>query len=205
MKHIIFDVDGTLWDSTESVAASWNLVLREHSRLDLLITAEILNNLFGKTMTEIADAIFPSLPSDERIRLMELCLSYENRYLEEHPGTLYEGVKETLQALSERCRLYIVSNCQSGYIEVLLQTCGLSRYITDYLCFGDTQAPKNETIRTLMKRNQITDAVYVGDTQADADACSKAGVPFIFASYGFGDVPDAKVRIRSISELTSLV
>ena len=204
MDGIIFDVDGTLWNSTDSVAESWNLAVREHSSLDITIDAEILSGLFGKTMNEIADALFSVLPEKERLELLGICFDYENRYLEEKPGILYEGVSETLAELSEKYPLFIVSNCQKGYIEVLLKTCGLSQFIKDHLCFGETQTPKSETLRTLINRNGLRDVVYVGDTQGDADACRKAGVPFIFAEYGFGDVPGAKVRIGKISELLSM-
>ena len=204
MDGIIFDVDGTLWDSTDSVAESWNAAIREHSSLDMIIDAEVLSGLFGKTMKEIADALFVMLPEKERMELLAVCFDYENRYLEEKPGTLYEGVFETMKALSEKYPLFIASNCQKGYIEVLLKTCGLSPFVRDHLCFGETQAPKSETIRTLMERNGLKDVVYIGDTQGDADACLGAGVPFIFAEYGFGDVPDAKVRIRKISDLLTM-
>ena len=204
MDGIIFDVDGTLWDSTDSVAESWNAAIREHSSLDMIIDAEVLSGLFGKTMKEIADALFVMLPEKERMELLAVCFDYENRYLEEKPGTLYEGVFETMKALSEKYPLFIASNCQKGYIEVLLKTCGLSPFVRDHLCFGETQAPKSETIRTLMERNGLKDVVYIGDTQGDADACRDAGVPFIFAEYGFGDVPDAKVRIQKISELLTM-
>ena len=204
MDGIIFDVDGTLWDSTDSVAESWNAAIREHSSLDMIIDAEVLSGLFGKTMKEIADALFVMLPEKERMELLAVCFDYENRYLEEKPGTLYEGVFETMKALSEKYPLFIASNCQKGYIEVLLKTCGLSPFVRDHLCFGETQAPKSETIRTLMERNGLKDVVYIGDTQGDADACRDAGVPFIFAEYGFGDVPDAKVRIIKISDLLTM-
>lgn len=55
-----------------------------------------------------------------------------------------------------------------------------------------------------MERNGLRDVVYVGDTQGDADACRDAGVPFVFAEYGFGDVPDAKVRIKAFPELLTM-
>lgn len=201
MDSIIFDVDGTLWDSTDSVAKSWNLAIKENSSLDLTITDEALAQVFGKTMTEIADTLFYNLPEKERMELLEICFSYENRYLEEHPGKIYEGVAETLASLSKRYPLFIVSNCQCGYIEVLLRTCALEPFIKDHLCFGETQTPKGRTILTLMERNGLKSPVYVGDTQGDADACAQAGIPFIFAGYGFGNVPGAEMSIRRFSEL----
>ncbi len=204
MDGIIFDVDGTLWDSTDSVAESWNLALREHSSLDLVIDADILSRLFGKTMNEIADAIFPMLSPEERMRLLEICFDYENRYLETHPGTMYPGAVDTLRRLSKKYLLFIVSNCQKGYIEAMMKSCGMESYITDHLCFGETGQPKSVTIRLLMERNSLNDVVYVGDTQGDADACRDAGIPFVFAAYGFGEVPDASQKIDSLPDLCNI-
>ena len=198
MDSIIFDVDGTLWDSTESVAASWNKAIREHADPSLAVDPDTLSKVFGKTMTEIADTLFPTLTPERRMNLLDLCFEEENRYLQEHPGILYDGVTDTIKKLSDRYPLYIVSNCQCGYIEVLLSTTGLGSYIKDHLCFGETQVAKGETIRMLMKKNNLNSPVYVGDTR------KMAGIPFIFAEYGFGDVPDAKTRIRTFSDLEKL-
>lgn len=204
MDGIIFDVDGTLWNSTEAVAESWNQAISEHSDLELRIDGAMLKNLFGMPMDELYNALFPELSKEEQIRLGTICFEYENKLLETKPGVLYDGVKETLEILSKRIPLFIVSNCQCGYIEVLLKTTGLGTYIQDHLCFGDTHTSKGQTILKLMERNGLKDAVYVGDTLGDSQACAEAGIPFIFAEYGFGDVPDAKTRISCISELISL-
>ena len=55
-----------------------------------------------------------------------------------------------------------------------------------------------------MERNHLKDVVYVGDTLGDSRACTEAGIPFIFAAYGFGEVPDAPNVIHSIRELIPL-
>lgn len=204
MDSIIFDVDGTIWDSTQSVADSWNKAIREHSDLDLTLDPVSLSRVFGKTMTEIADALFPALDTEARMKLLDACYAEENRYLEDHPGLLYDGVAGTIRNLSLRYPLYIVSNCQCGYIEVMLKTSGLAPYIKDHLCFGETLRPKGETIRMLMEKNSLKSPVYVGDTQGDADACKAAGIPFIFAEYGFGNVPDAATRIQRFSDLEKI-
>ncbi len=201
MDGIIFDVDGTIWDSTDSVAESWNLAIRENSDLDITVTNEFLFSIFGKTMDEIFSRLFPMLDTQERLRLGNLCFEYENRLLETKPGTLYPGVRETFERLSQKVPLFIVSNCQCGYIEVMLRSTGLAPYVTDTLCFGQTKTSKGQTIRTLMKKNHLKDVFYVGDTQGDADACKEAGIDFVFASYGFGEVPDAKWSIESITDL----
>lgn len=205
MDGIIFDVDGTLWDSTETVAQSWSRAIAENSDLDITIDGDILKKLFGKTMDEIYEVLFPALSREEQERLGSLCFAYENSLLETRPGTLYQGVQETLLRLSKKHKLFIVSNCQCGYIELFLKASGLSPVIKDHLCFGETQTPKGDTIRTLMERNGLKDPLYIGDTMGDCQACRKAGIPFIFAEYGFGNVPEAEVKIGSISELPDIL
>ena len=198
MDGIIFDVDGTLWDSTEAVARSWNQAIEENTDFSLSLTADRLKSLFGKTMDE-----YIKLRSS--LKGFILLVDYENRLLETDHGVLYPDVAQTLESLSQKTDLYIVSNCQCGYIEVFLKTMGLEKYIKDFLCFGQTQVPKNESIRLLMKRNHLQDVVYVGDTSGDFDACQKADVPFIYASYGFGDIPDPPRQIGAIGELPALL
>ena len=205
MDGIIFDVDGTLWDSTEQVAISWTKAIREHSDLNLNLTGSGIKCHFGKTMDAITAALFPTLSIEEREKLGDICYEYENAYLATNPGLLFPHVKEVFETLSKTHDLYIVSNCQCGYIEVFLESTGLGMFVKDHLCFGRTLRPKNETIRLLMEKNNLKDVVYIGDTLGDYDACQKADVPFIFAEYGFGEVPDAKLRIKDMAELPALL
>ena len=205
LDGIIFDVDGTLWDSTEQVAQVWNRAVRENTDLDIQVGADDLRRLFGKTMAEIASELFPSSSAENQKQIMDSCYSYENEYLETHPGELYEGVVDTFHALSKKYKLYNERKCQCGNIELFLRSTGLEDCVADHLCFGETSVSKGRTIRLLMERNHLEHVVYVGDTQGDADACKEADVPFILAEYGFGEVPDARQRIRSISELCQML
>ena len=205
MESLIFDIDGTLWDSRELVAQGYNIQLRQEGYDRFCVTAEDFLPLFGKVMTEIADVIFRELPPDVRYPLMERCMETENRYLQEHPCPIgYPGVRETLQRLSENHRLFIVSNSQQGYPELCMEKLGLTPYISGHLCFGDTGTEKGETIRRLMERHGITSAAYIGDTQGDLEAARQAGIPFVFASYGFGDPEAYDWKIDSISRLEQL-
>lgn len=137
--------------------------------------------------------------------ILQYCYTYENEYLETHPGTIYDQVPEVFRTLAEKTNLYIVSNCQCGYIETFLKASGLGSYIKDHLCFGETLVSKGQTIRILMEHNGLKRAVYVGDTQGDADACMEAAIPFIFTRYGFGTVPDARWQIDRFSDLLELL
>ena len=202
MKSVIFDIDGTLWDSRALVAEGYNIQLRKEGLAHLCVTAEDLRPLFGKVMTEIADVILATVPEQERYALMERCMDTENRYLAENACCIgYTGVKETLQALAKDHRLFIVSNAQCGYPELCMEKLGLRELIEGHLCFGDTGTEKGETILELMRRHDIQDAVYIGDTQGDYEATVVAGIPFVWAAYGFGDPAGFAARIDDIRQL----
>ena len=204
-ESLIFDIDGTLWDSRALVAEGYNIQLRKEGLEHLCVTAEDFLPLFGKVMTEIADVIFATIPAPERYALMERCMDTENRYLQENPCRIgYPGVKETLEKLAKKHRLFIVSNSQCGYPELCIQKLGLENCISGHMCFGDTGTEKGETIRRLMQRHNIENAAYIGDTQGDLDATIVAGIPFIFASYGFGNPNHWDRKIDKIEDLLTI-
>ncbi|MEF9840317.1 MAG: HAD family hydrolase [Lachnospiraceae bacterium] len=204
MNGIIFDVDGTLWDSTETVAQSWNQAIKEQSDLEKRVTGTELMGEFGKPLEVIMSNLFPMLTEEQRISLSIHLFNYENRLVAVQPCKIYEGVAETIRKLSDKYPLFIVSNCQAGYIEAFLQNTGLGSYFTDYTCPGDTGMLKGDNIRLIMKRNGLKQGIYVGDTQGDADACEEAGIPMIFAAYGFGKVQGEFRTIYSFPELLTI-
>ena len=204
-ESLIFDIDGTLWDSRALVAEGYNIQLEKEGLQHLFVNAEIFKSLFGKVMTEIADVIFASVPAEERYALMERCMDTENRYLEENPCHIgYPNVKETIAQLAKKYRLFIVSNSQCGYPELCIEKLGLGDYIQGHMCFGDTGTSKGKTIRALMEKHNIQNCAYIGDTQGDYEATLEANVPFIFAAYGFGTPEGYAEKIEKIEDLLTL-
>jgi len=204
-ESLIFDIDGTLWDSRALVAEGFNIQLRAEGLAHLCVTAEQLKALFGKTMTEIADVMLATIPLSARYELMERCMATEHVYLKENECKIgYPGVKETLAELSKHYRLFIVSNSQQGYPEMCMEKLDLEDYFQGHMCFGDTGTSKGKTIQVLMERHNIQNCVYIGDTQGDYEATVEAGIPFIWAAYGFGTPDDYAVKIDSFAELLNL-
>ena len=205
---IILDVDGTIWNTTGIVAEAWNKAFDNNFPQVAHVTAEVLKGQFGKTMDVIADNLFGSLSLDEKKLLMaECCKAEQKALLENQKDITYQGVLETLERLSKRLPLFIVSNCQSGYIELVIEKNKITSLIKDFECFGNTGLGKDENIRLIMQRNGLKNPVYVGDTQGDFDACKKAEVPFIWAAYGFGrpDTDDYYAKINNFTELEGLL
>ncbi len=205
---LILDVDGTIWNTTGIVADAWNLAFDKFFPQVPHVTADILKGQFGKPMDVIADNLFPMLSKDEKNLLMEKCCEMEQAALMDNTKDIaYEGVIETIKRLSQKIPVYIVSNCQSGYIEVVMEKNGIKDYIKDFECFGNTGLLKDQNIRLIIERNNLKAAAYVGDTQGDYEACKKAGVPFIWAAYGFGrpEDNDYYFKLEKFQQLESLL
>ena len=204
-ESLIFDIDGTLWDSRALVAIGYNIQLEREGLGHLCTNADVLKTLFGKTMTDIADALFGTVPAPERYDLMERCMATQNIYLQEDPCRIaYPGVKETLEKLAKKYRLFIVSNSNCGYPELCMEKMGVTDLFSGHLCFGDTGAHKGITIQKLMEKYNIRSACYIGDTQGDKDATDMAGLPFIFCTYGFGQVDSCWKSIDQFEDLLKL-
>ena len=100
--------------------------------------------------------------------------------------------------------LYIVSNCQAGYIESFIEHYSLQEFFKDFECSGNTGMTKYENINSILKRNNILKAIYVGDTQKDYESAIKNELPFILAEYGFGNCDRYYKKIKDISELLNI-
>ena len=201
---LIFDLDGTLWDSTGTVARAWSRALRILDGPGREITAEEIAGMMGKTHREIYRAMFPGLEQAEQERRILACYAEEERQLHRTGGNLYPGVEEGLARLSPAYSLFIVSNCQQGYIESFLGWSGLGGLFSDFECHGNTGQDEGDNLKQVRRRNGLRRPVYIGDTQSDQDAALQGGMPFIHAGYGFGKVRSACPRVDSFAALVGM-
>lgn len=201
-KGIIFDMDGTLWDSTDIVAKSWTDAVKEWGLPDKIITPDDMRGVMGLTMDKIAMALFSEIKGEEQTKLLDYCCKVENEYIIKFGGILYPDLEETWTTLKENgYHLYIVSNCQKGYIEAFLEHYGFDHYFEDIECFGNNGLKKGDNIKNVVLRNNLNHAIYVGDIQGDYDAAMEAGVEFIHAAYGFGRINTDVRKINKFADL----
>ncbi len=209
MQHhwdsIIFDLDGTLWDAVKNITDIWNEGVKAHPEVTYHLTEEDVRSIMGLNTKEIGAKLFPALSDEEQWQVMLSCGKAERELLPKRGGILYPDLEETLKELSEKYPLFIVSNCDEGYIEAFLTYHQLSAYFTDHLCYGDTLMDKPHNIRAVVEKHGLKHPVYLGDTVKDYTSATAAEVDFIHAAYGYGEVPQGEHAIENFKELTVIM
>ena len=201
---VIFDLDGTLWDSSYQVGIAWQQVFDRYS-VGIPVTKERMAVMMGRTIPEIGEAILPHIELNKRNEILKACCDEEVARLNRFGGKLFEGVAELIPTLSQTYSLYIVSNCEDGYIQSFLNSHNMWPYFSDIECIGRTGLHKGENISLILERNGLEKAVYAGDTERDMHAAHSAGLPFIHAAYGFGRGFTPEYSMASFRELPDLL
>lgn len=199
-KAIIFDLDGTLWDTTNEVQKVWCEIAESYN---INIKREQIKNIMGLTNKEIVNYLFGDDIEFGKKFITE-CQNKENEYLSKFGGKIYKNTVKTIEILYKHYNLFIVSNCQKGYIEAFLKYYGLESYFKDYESAGHTGKDKEFNIKVILERNSIENAVYVGDTTSDQLASRNNNIKFIWAKYGFGTCECYDDYINDISDLCEM-
>jgi len=204
-QALIFDLDGTLWDTVAACTIGWNRALKQLQLPYSEASQEDLKQCMGKTAGEIRELLLPEFSEVEGTQALAECFQEELAAIREFGGQLYPGVSETLSQLTLDYPLYLVSNCDPPYLDAFRQTMPISRLFRDMECHGATGLSKGENICLVMDRNQLKSAVYIGDTIGDQKGAEFAAIPFIYADYGFGQATAYKAKIQNFSELLNWV
>jgi phosphoglycolate phosphatase len=198
---LIFDLDGTLWDTCASCAKAWNVVLRRNRIAFREITADDVRKVTGRPHDQCIRDTFVGFDEATLKLLSDETSVEDNRMIELHGGELYPGVAEVLTTLAARYPLFIVSNCQAGYIELFLRDSGLGALFRDFECWGNTGRAKPDNLRVLIARNRLAAPWFIGDAPGDHQAALACKVPFVFAAYGFSMVEGYDLRLETFSDL----
>jgi len=208
IKHIIFDLDGTLVDSLDDLTDATNAMLTRFGRGEL--TRREVRLLVGQGAKRLVERAMPDAAADEVEERVQLFLAYNDLHIADRTR-LYPEVKETLSILGEERLLSIISNKYEAHCRKLLAVLGVAGHFgavlgADSLPF---RKPSPEPVLRLLADLEVTAAetVMVGDSINDMVAGRGAGVLTIGCTYGYGDISelnDADYRIDRFAELIDL-
>ena len=201
---VIFDLDGTLWDVSDTSTSSANTITEKYGLP--AISESTVKKAFGQRREGSAALYFPDLPLKDSLPLIDEIISQTAKDVLSKGGKLYPDLIDTLKALKNDYDLYIISNSpQAEYVKSFIDFSKTNELFAGYYSVGELHLTKGEAIAKVVSDNKYEKAVYVGDTEMDLSAAIEGGVEFIYASYGFGNVIGAKHSIDRFSELPQVI
>lgn len=208
IRLIIFDLDGTLVDSSVDITNALNHAIVPYG-LDKL-TVEKTVNLVGEGLTRLVEKLLGDERTDIKPAVLERFLAYYTEHLSDYTIP-YPGVRETLEKLGEY-RKVVISNKREALSKRLLADLRLLQYF-DAVLGSDSvkeRKPSPEPVLKIMSLLSINpkEAMIVGDSTYDINAGRAAGVTTVAVSYGYREVrllQDADFIIDDIGQLVPLI
>ena len=201
---IIFDLDGTLWDTRENTLKSANVVADKYPDIKEITMKEVEGGM-GYSFDETAEIYMPYLDKEIRKKYFQEIINTNIDLINKEGGELYNGVKDTIIELSNKYKLGIVTNNNDDYVKSFFKSSGLEENFTDYMGAASYILTKGETIKKLASKYREKNNYYVGDIKNDMISSEEAGVTFIHAKYGFDKELKTKYYIDDIKELPELM
>lgn len=185
---LLFDLDGTLIDSSPGILASFARILSAH---DIKPVVPLAPALIGPPLLVTLQKVSGI---DNAAELSELAEAFKADY--DSVGYLetqvFPGVAEGLaQLAADGTRLYIVTNKRMLPTRKILEAFGLARHFSGVHTRDETEPPapsKAAVTKRLITQYSIdpAHAWFIGDTEEDAAAARENGLGFIHAVYGYG-------------------
>lgn len=199
---ILFDLDGTLWNTIIPTHKAANDIAKDNNLKE--ITLDTIIDGMGKDKIYNAKNYYPEVDLNKALELLDQSSQKCTEYLKNKEAIIYENIEKTLQTLSKKHDLYIVSNSfDNDYINTFKSYLDVN--FKDFIAAGALNINKTEAIKLIIKRNNIDKAIYVGDTKLDYDSSKEANIPFIYAKYGFGNIDKYEYSINDIKDLISVI
>lgn len=185
-RSVIFDLDGTLSDSSEGIMKGVRYAMERFGVTD--IPEETLRRFIGPPLYDTFSQIF-GLTSEQADRAVTL---YREYYIPKgmYENRLYPGIKELLERLNAAgAALYICTSKPKAVTDRVLDYLGVAEAFQGVVGASMDRSlnDKPSLLRLLLQERQPTrPAVMVGDTRFDLEAAAACGLEAIAVRWGFG-------------------
>ena len=201
---IIFDLDGTLWETIDATYIAANFIVEKHKELKKISKETIIKGM-GLSSLENASNYIPYIPAEIGIKYMKEISQKTSEIINEKNVVIYNGVIETLKELSKEYKIGIITNNRDEYAKTFLRISNLEKYFTDYMGAASYDITKGEAIKEMVKKYKEKENYYVGDIKKDQEATMYAGIKFIHAKYGFEPNLKSELSIDKIQDLPKII
>ncbi len=208
IKLIIFDLDGTLVDTSGDITNALNYALKPYGRRDL--TVEDTIKMVGEGITRLIEKLLENERIQKRDTVIKRFLDYYSEHLVDF-STLYPHVRETLEKLNGYKKA-VISNKREYLSTRLLDKLDLLKYFDLVVGSDTTSERKPSAIPVIYVFTKLgvnpDESIIVGDSNYDIEAGKKAGLKTVAVTYGYRErqyLIDADYIIDSIKDLLTLL
>lgn len=189
-RLIVYDLDGTLVDTLEDIAASANHMLRELQRP--AVPAHVIRGYIGQGLAQLVRACLATDDADALARGTTIYRAYYTQHLLDRTR-LYPDARRACEFFQPK-RQAVITNKPDPYSRDILTALGLAPFFCDIIA-GDARYPKKPdptSLLALMQTEGVVgqETVFVGDSPIDIEAGRKAGVMTVALTHGFTDLKD---------------
>ncbi|KIL51977.1 HAD family hydrolase [Jeotgalibacillus soli] len=208
MALLLFDLDGTLVDSTDYLTKAIHLSIEDMPHLEKP-SRELVQSAFGLTGGPFWKKVVPEATIQEVNMIRTRRRTFLDQLVKGN-NILFPGVRETLAKLKEQGHtLSTASNCGTHYLNMILDTQDIRDYFTNPICLGTINGEKKADILTAhFKHFPKENVLMIGDRLSDIEAARAHDVPAVICTYGFGhegEWKQADYRIGQIEDILKLV
>ncbi len=200
IKKLVFDLDGTLWDTRESYLYSYKKLCEYYNIVNPVSNDKILTYL-GVKLDILIDELFPFISDKEY--LAKLAVNYSIEYVLENQKCLSNNIYELFKKISSEYEIYIISNCPVNYLKTFFQISNVSEFVTGY--FTIENGSKENHLK-LITNNYEYKAIFVSDAASDyEEIVDHSKIFFCYAKYGYKPANHYDYSINSLDEIIDVL